>query len=570
LKPLEHYLLWMESNSLSKEEKEQLQLISDDYKEIEDRFYKSLEFGTGGLRGLIGLGTNRINKFVVRKATQGISNVLNRFGKDRELSAVIAYDTRNYSKDFASEAAMVLAANGIKAYLFSKVTPTPILSFAVRKLNADIGIVITASHNPKEYNGYKVYNFDGGQITLELAEIIGKEIESLDVFKDVDVLNQINSDFNRNIIYIDSNIYDAYKHEIYNHGFLKTDKKSLNVVYTPIHGSGYHPVKEILTNKGYQLSIVEEQATFDGNFPTVKYPNPEDSSALFLAVNLAKEINADIVLGTDPDADRVGVAVKHKNELHYLTGNEIGVLLLNHIIENKEKVNKNDYVVKTIVTSDLGAKIALLHGASVIETLTGFKFIGEKIKELELQGKTFLFGYEESYGYLKDTYVRDKDAVMSAALICDMAEIYKRKNMTLIDALDLIYKKYGFYINSLDTFTFKGVDGMDKMNNIITHLKCNFNTFEIINGVSRLKYIEDYSNGARVNLNTRLKTIINLPKSNVLKLIYDDESWFVIRPSGTEPKLKVYYQAVANSRDLANSFLDSLKIEIQKIIDIYT
>lgn len=567
MKPLEHYLLWIKSNSLSKEEKEQLQLISDDFKEIEDRFYKDLEFGTGGLRGLIGLGTNRINKFVVRKATQGISNILNRLEKDRQLSAVIAYDTRYYSKEFALETAMVFAANGIKAYLSSEVMPVPILSFAVRKLNADIGIVITASHNPKEYNGYKVYNSDGGQITLDLAETIEKEIESLDVFKDVNVVNQINLAFNQNIVYIDTTIYDAYNHEIYNHGFLKTDKKRLNVVYTPIHGSGYRPVKEILKHKGYQLSIVEEQATFDGSFPTVKYPNPEESSALVLAVNLAKEINADIVLGTDPDADRVGVAVKHKNEFYYLTGNEIGVLLLNQIIEDKEEVNKNDYIVKTIVTSDLGAKIALSFGASVIETLTGFKFIGEKIKELESQNKNFMFGYEESYGYLKDTYVRDKDAVMSAALICDMAEIYKRKNMTLIDALDLIYSKYGFYINLLDTFTFKGVDGMDKMNKIITYLKCNFESFEIINGVSKLEYVEDYSNGVRVNLNTSLKTILNLPKSNVLKFIYDDESWFVIRPSGTEPKLKVYYQAVASSRDLANAFLDSLKIEIQKIID---
>lgn len=533
--------------------------------ELQESFHKDLEFGTGGLRGIIGLGTNRINKFTIRKATQGIANFINQSVNNKFKSVVIAYDTRNYSREFALETALVFAANDVKVFLFSEVTPTPILSYGVRQLNADIGIVITASHNPKEYNGYKVYNNTGGQITLDMANKLEFEIGKVHIFDDVKTISKELAIAQGNLIIIPNDIYNSYYDRVLTNSFNHEKNLDLNIVYTPIHGSGLIPIKKLLEVKKYKLKIVEEQATFDGNFPTVKYPNSEEPTALALAVNLAIEVDADIVLGTDPDADRVGIAVKHQGEYQYLTGNEIGILLLNEILKTKN-ITSNDFIIKTIVTSDLGKVIALKKGASVVETLTGFKFIGEQINELESRGQRFLFGYEESYGYLKDTFVRDKDAVMSSILICDIAAIYKKQSKTLIDVLNSIYREYGYYFSALETISFTGVNGMKKMSEIIHSVKYKRNAINDLNIFSKLQYIEDYNTSEKHDIISDTYYKLVLPKSNVIKFIYDDSSWIVIRPSGTEPKLKIYYQAVSKIKEDAELLLDKLKSGIKKLL----
>ena len=462
---------WYQSGLLTSDEMQTMDALKTSNNGLmEAQFYKNLEFGTGGLRGIIGLGTNRINRFTVRRATQGIANYLNADNMNQEKKVVIAYDTRHYSKDFALETALVFAANGIKVYLFSEETPTPILSFGVRYLNADVGVVITASHNPKNYNGYKVYNNLGGQVTLDMATSLQKEINALDVFKDVKTIDFKSAIFNGQLEYIDQLIFDAYDKLLLEHSFKKPEHSNLKVIYTPIHGSGLNPVVRLLKKKGYAFDLVDAQSTMDGDFPTVIYPNPEEKEALKLAVKLALKKDADIVLGTDPDADRVGVVVKHQGSMHYLNGNEIGVLLLDFILNNREN-SKNDYIVKTIVTSDLGDVIAKAKGVGVVNTLTGFKFIGEQIEKLTLHNKNFIFGFEESYGYLKDTFVRDKDAVMSSIMIADMAAYYKSKELTLVDVLNQIYETYGYYMNALDTLVFDGVEGISLMTSKLKSIK---------------------------------------------------------------------------------------------------
>lgn len=549
---------WITSDFLDSDEKEEIdKLIKLNDSSLDEAFYKNLEFGTGGLRGIMGVGSNRVNRFTIRKATQGISNYIIKSDVDKQKVAVIAYDTRNYSNKFALETARVFVANGIKVYLFSEVTPTPILSFAVRYLEADIGIVITASHNPKEYNGYKVYDRLGGQITLELANHYENEINNLDLFKDIKTVSEEQAVSSNLLYYIDQEVYNAYYCKVIESNKKTVNNSSLSIVYTSIHGSGIRHVKKLFDYRPYNLSVVDAQSSFDGDFPTVKYPNPEEKSALSIAVQMALDENADIVLGTDPDADRLGVAVKHENQYHYLTGNEIGVLLLNEIISNKE-ISNNDYVVKTIVTSDLGKNIALDKGASVIETLTGFKFIGEKIEELQKKGHNFLFGYEESHGYLKDSFVRDKDALMSSILISDIASKYKNQNKTLIDILDSIYEQYGYYSNNLSSIEYSGIDGMDKMNQVIKSISSKVEIINGLNPYSEIEYVEDYIAGTRLDLEKGMYYQIELPKSKVIKFIYKDNSWIVIRSSGTEPKLKLYFQAVSDSKEKSRILLDSI------------
>ncbi len=558
---------WMTSGYLVPNEIIEIKsLLNENGSSLKEAFYKDLEFGTGGLRGIIGIGTNRINRFTIRKATQGVSNQISKICGDKLKKAVVAYDTRNYSKEFALETALVFAANGFKTYLFADVTPTPILSFAVRFLKADVGVVITASHNPKEYNGYKVYNSLGGQITLELAHDFEQEIKRLNPFDDVKIISENESKNSGLLNYVDNLIYKAYYEKVLNFNERPGIGIDLSIVYTPIHGSGLKHVKNLIDSRGYKLKIVKEQSNFDGTFPTVKYPNPEEESALYLAVKLATKIDADIVLGTDPDADRVGVAVKHNGSYKYLTGNEIGVLLLNHIA-SKRKVNESDYVIKTIVTSDLGKEIARKNGASVIETLTGFKFIGEKIQELVDDNKNFLFGYEESYGFLKDSFVRDKDALMSSLLICDMASFYKKQNKTLIDVLDEIYKEFGYYSNILSTITFGGVDGIEKMNLIIKTLISRVEKINALNPYSFLRYYENYNTRLCVDLLNNNITSLKFPSANVIKFIFNDNSWIVVRPSGTEPKLKIYIQSISNSKEKSLSLIERLDIGIKKLLN---
>ena len=519
----------------------------------------------------MGDGTNRINIYTVRKATQGLANFIKLSSSNNSINSVaIAYDSRHYSDVFAEETALVLAANNVKAYLFDSLRPTPELSFAVRHLNCDAGIVITASHNPPEYNGYKVYGPDGGQITLEVTNAIISEINKINIFEDVKTCDKKNALKSEMLVYIGDNVDKAYLNKVSGlsvNANISNEVSDFKIVYTPLHGSGLMPIERALSMLGYKdVHIVSSQKKPDGDFPTVKSPNPEDRESLTEGISLAEDINADIVLGTDPDSDRVGVAVKSiKGSYELLTGNQIGALLTHYLVSNKKDKSSKDAVIKTIVTSELGANIARAHGLTVFETLTGFKFIGEKIQEFENNNDfNFLFGYEESYGYLAGTFVRDKDAVISSVLIIEMAALYKSQGLTLLDAIDKIYQEYGYYSDALDSFTFKGVDGQDKIKSIVNKFRC---VDELITVFPDLHIVEDYKLQKRMSIGTANSEQIDLPSSNVIKVYLSDKSWFAVRPSGTEPKVKIYYSSLGNSLDESSERLNSLRIKILKIIN---
>lgn len=494
--------------------------------EKQDAFYRCLEFGTGGLRGVMGAGTNRMNVYTVRRATQGVANeVIENGGEDK--GVVIAFDSRNNSKKFAYECARVLCANGVKTYLFDDLRPTPELSFSVRHLGCARGIVITASHNPKEYNGYKVYGEDGGQIPPSVAERVIKYIDDTDIFEGVKVSE------NPDYISIGRDVDEAYIAAVKAESMNISIPDDFKMVYTPIHGSGNKLVRSILDKIGAKnVFVVPEQELPDGNFPTVKSPNPENMEAFDLAIEYAKKQNADLVFGTDPDSDRIGVVVKtSRGEFKVLNGNQTGMLLCEFILRKMKEggvLTNRHTVVKTIVTTEMVRKIADDYGADVIDVLTGFKFIGEKIKEFERSGdRKFVFGLEESYGYLKGTYARDKDAVVAAMLICEMAADYKTSGKTLYDGLMEIYKKYGYVKSGLKTLTLKGSDGAEKIKAIMKRMREN--KPQTIAGYA-VNEVKDYSNG-----------IDGMPKSDVLKFFLD-KGWFAVRPSGTEPKIKFYYE----------------------------
>ena len=532
---IKKYNEWMNNPYFDDETKQELKAIQNDEKEIEDRFYKELEFGTGGLRGVIGYGTNRINKYTVRKATFGLCNyILKKCKEDgQKRGVVIAYDSRHKSKEFCIEAAKTLAACGIKAYIYDSLRSTPQLSFSVRYLNCVAGIVITASHNPPEYNGYKVYWSDGGQVCPDIANEIIQEVNKIEDYSKIpttklgdNLIQVLNKD-------IDNAFINEVKKQIINQDVIDRVGDKIKIIYTPIHGTGNIPVREVLKQSGFKnVEVVKEQELPDSNFSTVEYPNPEEKAVFEIAIEMAKESGADIILGTDPDCDRVGVVVKN-NEGEYvvLNGNQVGSLLVDYVISNnKEKISNvvNPTIVKTIVTSELGAKIAKENGVDCIDTLTGFKFIGEKINEFEQnKDRTFVMGYEESYGYLVGTHARDKDGVVSSLLICEMAAYYYDKGMTLYEGLQEVYKKYGYYKEELKSITLKGIDGMKQIQNIM-------NSFRISDIASiadiKVSEIRDYKKG-----------INDLPKSDVLKFILDDGSWIAVRPSGTEPKIKFYF-----------------------------
>ncbi len=558
---MELYSLWCKNAVDDSDLQEELKSIENDTPAIRDRFYRDLEFGTGGLRGVIGAGTNRLNIYTIRRATQGLANYVKQ--EYNGGSVAISYDSRIKSDVFAKAAAEVLSANGIKVYIYKELMPTPMLSFAVRNLGCQAGIMVTASHNPAKYNGYKAYGNDGCQITLKGAEIILSEINSLDMFKDVKT-----SDFNTelekgNIEYISQEVIDSYYECVLAEG-INTDlcaSSGLKVVYTPLNGTGNKPVRTILKKIGItDVSIVEEQENPDGNFPTCPYPNPEIREALELGLKKCKEVKPDLLLATDPDCDRVGIAVPDGDNYVLFSGNEVGALLFEYICKQriaKGTMPENPIVVKTIVTTNIINAIAKDYGVEVIDVLTGFKFIGEQIGFLEEKGeeKRYIFGFEESYGYLSGGYVRDKDAVNASMLICEMAAYYRTQGISLIQARENLYNKYGVYYHTLHSFTFEGESGMIKMNNIMSQLRNNHPK-----EIAGYKVIScsDYKLSITKDIATGSETEIKLPKSNVLAFELEDNLKVVVRPSGTEPKIKTYYTAKAPTFDDAKEIESKL------------
>ncbi len=543
--------LFNEWLSLDSDTRNELLSIEDE-KEIEDRFYKDLEFGTGGLRGIMGAGSNRMNKYTVARASLGLANYFNSKKKDgataEKCKIAIAYDSRNNSEFFAKTAAVVYANNGFEVYLFDRLVPVPVLSFTTGYLGCDAGVMITASHNPKEYNGYKVYDSTGCQLCTEEAKSALDFINAVNEFVIVDGVE--NAFEHENIHRLGDATVDAFISKVKEQSVYE-EKSDLKIVYTPLHGTGNIPVRKVL--QGMDVTVVKEQELPDGDFSTVRSPNPEEKDALNLAIQAAQSLEADIVLGTDPDCDRVGVAVRHNGEYVLLTGNQTGALLVNFVMTmHKDDLNEKSTLVKTIVTSELGANIALNYGVKVEDTLTGFKYIGDKINKYLASGdREFVIGYEESYGYLVGTHTRDKDGVVSSMLICQMASWYKNQGKTLVDGLNEIYDEYGYFLDSLDSFVLKGKDGAAKIKALMQEFKQKGDTI-----LPDIKQIIDYSVG-----------IGDLPKENVLKYIFNDGSWIAVRPSGTEPKIKVYYSIVDKDRQNAHIRLEKIKSVMSLIIN---
>ena len=568
------YDFWMTDDYFDEDTKKELAAIADDEAEIEDRFYRDLVFGTGGLRGVIGAGTNRMNFYTVRKATQGLANfIVKQNAQDKGVA--IAYDSRKYSPEFAAEAALCLCANGIKSYLFESLRPTPELSYAVRKLGCTAGIVITASHNPPEYNGYKVYWEDGAQITAPKDREIIAEVKAVTDFHTVKTMDKQEALDKGLLTIIGAEIDDAYmeelKKQIIHPEIIKEQSENIKIVYTPFHGTGLVPVKRVLSELGFKnVYIVPEQELPDPEFTTLEYPNPEDPKAFELALKLAKEKNADIVLATDPDADRLGIYALDTKTGKYMpfTGNMSGLIIAEYQFRERTKCGlmpKNPAMVKTIVTTNMADPLAADYNVNLIEVLTGFKFIGEQIGFLEAKGEEnrYIFGFEESYGYLAGSYVRDKDAVVASMLICEMAAFYRSQGISLVQARAKMYSDYGFYCNKLDTFTFEGETGMKKMNAIMDTLRN-----EKLDAVAGLKVIgkADYKLSVKTDYESGKTEELTLPKSNVITFYLEDNASVVIRPSGTEPKIKLYYTTVGTSVEDAAEKQVKLSADFTKIV----
>lgn len=572
MKAIEIYNEWLENDFFDENTKKELLEIKGDSNEIEERFYKDLEFGTGGIRGIIGAGINRMNIYTVGRATQGLANYIKK-QKTEAKGIVIAYDPRNMSKEFATHAGCVMAANGIKTYIFDELRPTPELSFAVRELGCTAGIVITASHNPPEYNGYKVYWDDGGQVPYPRDEAIISEVNAIENFWDVLFMDEKQS-LEKNLIEIvGKELDDAYDKCV---NAQVIDKEviekcnDLKIVYTPINGTGNKPVKRALASAGFKnVHIVKEQEEPDGNFTTVGYPNPEDPKTFSLAIKLAKEVDADVILGTDPDADRVGVVVKD-NEGRYvvLTGNMSGTLIAEYIIRRKKELGTlptNGALIKTIVSTEMIRPICEEYGLKVFDVLTGFKYIGEKIKQFEETGDhTYVFGFEESYGSLSGTYARDKDAVSATLLLCEIAAYYKVQGLTLYDALQNLYKKYGFYYDGIKAISLKGIEGLERIKHIMTTLRNN--TPSKIADLN-VTWARDYEAKQFTNIITKEIEENLLPASNVLHYTLEDGSWICARPSGTEPKLKLYYGIKGVDDDEAAEKSKAMQIALLELVE---
>lgn len=561
------YNEWIESSYFDEDTKDELRGIADDENEIKERFYKSLEFGTAGMRGIIGAGTNRMNVYTVRKATRGVCRYIERkFGDEgKNRGVVIAHDSRRMSREFCEEAAATLAAYGIKAFVFDSLRATPMLSFAIRYLNCQMGIVITASHNPKEYNGYKVYGSYGGQICVDEANEIIDEVNSIESLGDIKVGSFDSYLESGMITVLDDDVDNAFNEavlsQVRDKKMVSENGDKLRIIYTPIHGTGNVPVRRALKDAGFtDVAVVKEQELPDTEFSTVEYPNPEEKAVFNIAIDMAKESNADLIIGTDPDCDRVGIVVRDNNgEYVVLNGNQTGAIIVNYLFSKMNEagnIPEKPVVIKTIVTSELGAAIAEHYGAEVVNTLTGFKFIGEKIHEYEDFGsvvKNFVIGYEESYGYLVGTHARDKDAVVASLILSEAALYYKLKGMNLYDALMEIYDKFGYYKEALKSITLKGIDGVEKIAEIMKSFRN-----------------DDISSIAGVKVDRKLdykEGIDGLPKADVLKFVLEDNSWIAIRPSGTEPKIKFYFGVCGNNEVESDKKVELLMKYIEEKID---
>ena len=566
----EKYQAWLDSEIISDEIKNELKAIKDE-KEIEDRFYKDLEFGTGGLRGVIGAGSNRMNIYTVSQATQGFADYLN--ASFENPSVAIAYDSRNMSPEFAKAAALTLCANNIKVNLFESLRPTPMLSFAVRELKCDGGIVITASHNPKIYNGYKAYDQFGCQLTDKPAKEVIDYVAKVSDFSMIKTISEEEA-LNKGLLKmigedVDKVYIEKVKSLAINTELVKEKAKDLKIIYTPIHGSGNVPVRRVLKELGYEnVKVVKEQEAPNGEFPTAPYPNPEMPQVFELALKMAETEKPDIIFGTDPDCDRIGVVVNANGEYKVLTGNQTGLLLTDYVLNAKKETNTlpaNGVIIKTIVTTEGARKIADYYGVECMDVLTGFKYIGEKIHEFEVnKDKTYLFGFEESYGYLAGTFVRDKDAVIASMLIAEMTLYYKNKGMSLYEALIKLYERIGFCKEELISIELKGKEGQEKIASCIDGLRNS--SLSEVDGVKVVtKY--DYKLSLEENLVDGTKTEIKLPKSNVLKFILEDGSSFVVRPSGTEPKMKIYSAVRGTSLENAEKESARFKAAIMDIVN---
>ena len=556
------YDRWLKYGRENQELIEELLEMKAQEEKIQDAFYKNLEFGTGGLRGILGAGTNRMNVYTVAKASQGLADYVNEKFSEEQRSIAVSYDSRIHSKDFAETAAQVFAANGIQVYIYDELMPTPCLSFAVRELGCAAGVMVTASHNPGEYNGYKVYGADGCQITTEAAKEIYEKIEKNDIFTQVSQISLEEAKDNHKVNYIPAAVYEKFLQCVQEQSVLGEKEeinKNVSIVYSPLNGTGLKPVLDSLKRAGYgQITVVKEQEKPDGRFPTCPYPNPEIREAMSLGMEYAKKVHADLLLATDPDCDRVGIAVVNpKGEYQLLSGNETGLLLLDYICSQKMKhaaMPEHPVLVKTIVTTDLAEKIADKYRVQTVNVLTGFKFIGEQIGLLEKEGRKsdYIFGFEESYGYLSGTYVRDKDGVNASVLICEMFAFYKTKGVNLLDKLQELYAEHGYCMNQLHTYKFQGEEGMHRMENIMEQLRNG--AFSLKTGT--IKEVLDYKTG-----------IGNLPKSNVIKMVLENGSTLVVRPSGTEPKLKIYTSILGSDQESVKQVDEEIVRSIEKLFE---
>ncbi len=567
-----NYERWINSPKVDEETKKELLSIKEDEKEIEERFYRELEFGTAGMRGILGAGTNRMNVYNVRRATMGVAKRVLDLGDDAKKAGVlIGYDTRNFSKIFAEETAKVLAAHEIKVYLFDTVHSVPEVSFGIRELGCALGVVITASHNPKEYNGYKVYGNDGGQLPPAAADVVVEAINNCDVFDDIKIISMEDAIAKNLVEIVGPELNEKFLNEIktqqLNPDAINEVANTFKLIYTPFHGTGSRPVQEILKRIGFKnVIVVKEQDTEDGNFPTVKSPNPEDKEGFEIAIKMAKENDVDLIIGTDPDCDRVGIVVRDGNgEYQTFTGNQTGALLCEYILSQKKANNTlkdNSVIIKTIVTTELATAIANAYGVEIMNVLTGFKYIGEKMTEFASTGShSYVFGFEESYGYLAGTHARDKDGVVATMLIAEMAAYYKTKNMSLYEALLDIYDRYGFFAERTVSITMPGKDGMEKMAELLKGLRTS--PITKINGLDVIK-TTDYNEQTIKTADGTISQLEGLPKSDVIKFnLSDKKSQLIIRPSGTEPKIKFYLSSSQESLDKANKVVEEMLSDIK-------
>lgn len=565
------YAIWQNANLEDIDLAKELDEIKGNIDEINDRFYRNLEFATAGLRGVIGAGTNRMNIYTVRQATQGMANYIKNIKQNP--SAVVAYDSRIKSDLFAKEVARVFSANGIKTYIFPELAPTPLLSYAVRHLGCDVGINITASHNPSKYNGYKAYSADGSQISPEVADKVTAEIEKTDIFSGVKLCD-FDEQLSKGMIeYVSDDVSQSYLDEVQkmceNPSVVKTS--DIKICYTPLNGAGNKYVRQILQRIGVSnVVVVPEQENPDGNFTTCPYPNPEEKEALALGLSLSKKIGADLLIATDPDSDRVGIAVRDGDDYRLITGNELGALLLYYIAESKTHkgtMPKDAIAIKSIVSTELARAICNDFKIKMIDVLTGFKFIGEQITQLSEKGEQdrFIFGFEESYGYLAGSYARDKDAVLGSMLICEMACFYKAKGKTLAQQMEFIYEKYGYFIHQTKSSAFEGESGMHKMRELMQNIRNN--PFSEIAGVS-VSMIKDYDTQIITDVKNGTAIETGLPRTNAIAFVLENGASVVIRPSGTEPKVKFYYTAVENSQNKATKMIEMLEKSMKEILAI--